>query len=173
MADSRNKGASFERKIAGMLHDETGITFRRNLKQYQQRDCSDLTPDDAAWPFSMELKAYASGTDCRPAWEAQAKTAAANEGRLPVVIWKFDRSPIRCRIWVDALNAAGGSFAADLGSFDIGLPQLCALAREIMARRSKEQKPGSIQPDQGLLSRCAPASTEQQQQSEVAKEQTL
>lgn len=135
MINSRNKGAAFERQLAALLHAETGITFKRNLSQYQDRHGSDLTPSDDAWPFSIEAKAYAGGTDCKPAWEAQAKAAAEKEGRLPVVVWKYDRHPIRCRIWIDTLNAAFGTSAPDLGAFDISLEQLCALAREIMARR--------------------------------------
>ena len=34
MVNGRQKGAAFERQIAGMLYDELGIKFRRNLDQY-------------------------------------------------------------------------------------------------------------------------------------------
>ena len=36
MADSRNKGASFEREVAKLLVLEMGITFKRDLRQYQR-----------------------------------------------------------------------------------------------------------------------------------------
>lgn len=48
-----------------------------------------------------------------------------------------------------------------------GLPVVYVALRGQVSQNF-EQKPGSIPTDQGLLPRCAPASTEQQQQSEAA-----
>jgi hypothetical protein len=36
MANSRNKGATFERDVAKMLFLELGITFKRDLRKYQE-----------------------------------------------------------------------------------------------------------------------------------------
>lgn len=136
MANSRQKGAGFERQIAKLLHAETGINFKRNLEQYQEKNHSDLTPSDKGWPFSMELKAYAAGTDCRPAWECQAFDAAKLEKRHPAVIWKFNNNPIRCRVWIDAVGESLGVSVVAGGHFDTDLVNFCWLAREIMARRA-------------------------------------
>ena len=54
----RAKGAAFERQIAGMLFDELGIKFKRNLEQYQMKNLADLTSSDASFPFLLELKRY-------------------------------------------------------------------------------------------------------------------
>jgi hypothetical protein len=36
MVNGRNKGAQFEREIANMLFFELGISFKRDLRQYQE-----------------------------------------------------------------------------------------------------------------------------------------
>jgi hypothetical protein len=61
MADSRNKGASFEREVAKLLVLEMGISFKRDLRQYQTSGHGDLIPSDPAFPFELELKRYAKG----------------------------------------------------------------------------------------------------------------
>ena len=139
-ANSRRKGASFERQIAAELHDHTGIRFKRNLTQYQEKDHGDLIPSDPAFPFECECKAYATGTDCKPAWEEQAATAAQKSGRLPAVIYKFDFHPVRVRIGEDALAEAYGSQPMNAGlKMDVSVQDFAAIAREIMARRSEKQ----------------------------------
>jgi hypothetical protein len=50
MTNSRTKGASFEREVAKLLLLELGITFKRDLRQYQEADHGDLIPDDPAFP---------------------------------------------------------------------------------------------------------------------------
>ena len=79
-AQQRSKGARFERDVAKRLFAELGITFKRDLSQYQQSDRGDLTPDNPAFPFLIECKTRASGADCLAAWEAQAHTAAKAVG---------------------------------------------------------------------------------------------
>jgi Holliday junction resolvase len=96
MPDSRTKGASFERDLAKMLFLELGISFKRDLRQYQEADHGDLIPDDPAFPFELELKRYSkgpiSGTD---KWWQQVCTAAKRSNKRPALIYKYDRQPIR------------------------------------------------------------------------------
>ena len=104
MVNGRNKGASFEREIAKMLFDELGIGFKRDLEQYRAGDHGDLIPDDDAFPFVLELKRYADGPiGGQPVWWNQVVKAAARESKLPCLIYKYDRKPIRCVIPLDAL----------------------------------------------------------------------
>ena len=95
MVNSRNKGASAERQVAKILFDELGIEFRRELRQYQQTDLGDLVCNDPNWPYVIEVKCYATGNGCKPAWWAQASKAAQAAGMVPVVIYKYSRLPWR------------------------------------------------------------------------------
>lgn len=133
-AHSRTKGASYERQIATALHDLTGITFKRNLSQYQSVGLDDLTPDDPSWPFALELKRYATGNSCRAGWKAQAETAAKAQSKLPAVVFRFDRQDTRCAVPMAAMCAAFGG-SDDSGEWvEITLEGLAYLASEIMAR---------------------------------------
>lgn len=133
MPNSRDKGAKFERQVATALRDLTGVNFRRDLEQYRATDHGDLIPDDDAWPFVLECKAYASGSGCRPAWKEQATKAAKAANRLPCVVYKFDRVPVRCAVPMAAMCAAFGG-SDDSGEWaDITLDGLAYLAAEIMA----------------------------------------
>ena len=122
MVNSRTKGASFEREVAKLLLLELHITFKRDLRQYQEADHGDLIPDDPAFPFELELKRYAhgpiSGTD---KWWQQVTTAANKTGKRPALIYKYDRQPIRVVVELQG-NRCNISFQ---DFFD--------LAREIMA----------------------------------------
>lgn len=134
MANSREKGSAFERQIAKELLLLTGISFKRDLDQYRQRDRGDLIPDDPAWPFTIECKAHASGTECRPAWKEQARAAALAAGKIPCVIWKFNHRPISCAIPLSAL-------CPDLPScqwVEVSLRGLAFIAADMMARRALE-----------------------------------
>ena len=122
MTNSRTKGAAFEREIAKMLLLELGISFKRDLRQYQEADHGDLIPDDPAFPFELELKRYAhgpiSGTD---KWWQQVTTAAAKTGKRPALIYKYDRQPVRCVVELQGVRA------------NISFEDFAYLAREIMA----------------------------------------
>jgi Holliday junction resolvase len=122
MADSRNKGASFEREVAKLLLLELGITFKRDLRQYQEADHGDLIPDNPAFPFELELKRYAdgpiSGTN---KWWQQVTTAANKTGKRPALIYRYDRQPIRCVVEMQGIRC------------NISFEDFCYLAREIMA----------------------------------------
>lgn len=124
--NSRNKGATFERDIARELELLTGIRFQRNLEQSRAVDHCDLIPDSDAWPYSLELKAYAAGNGCKPAWREQATRAAAKTGRIPCVVYKYNRQPIRVCLPL-----------ADSGEWhETTLAGLAYLARELMAERA-------------------------------------
>jgi Holliday junction resolvase len=132
MVNGRNKGASFEREIAGLLFDELGIKFKRDLEQYRSADHGDLLADDPAFPFVIECKRYASGTSCKAAWWQQAQAAASAVGKMPVVIYKYDRRDIRCVVEFTALyKMIGSSFESDHQA-EMTLGAFCYIAREIM-----------------------------------------
>ena len=122
MPDSRTKGAAFEREVAKLLLLELGISFKRDLRQYQTSGHGDLIPSDPAFPFELELKRYAtgpiSGTDN---WWKQVTTAAAKTGKRPALIYKYDRQPIRVVVEMQGVRA------------NISFEDFCFLAREIMA----------------------------------------
>jgi len=131
--NSRAKGARFEREIAARLEGLTGIRFQRNLEQVRAVDHCDLIPDDAAWPFSLELKRYAAGTGCKPDWRSQAERAAAKNGRIPAVVYQFDRRDVWVSVPFAALGRAFGGACNEPGWAEVTLEGLAYLAGEIMA----------------------------------------
>ena len=122
MTNGRVKGASFEREVARMLYDELGITFKRDLRQYQESGHGDLIADDPDWPFELELKRYAKGPISGPdAWWEQVRVAAEKSGKRPALIYKYDRQPIR--VVVDLIGVKA----------NISFDDFCYLAREILS----------------------------------------
>lgn len=101
MANSRNKGASFEREVANELFLLTGINLKRDLDQYRASDLGDLICDDPTFPFVLECKRYAGG-GFQSAWWAQAYKAALAANKRAAVIYRFDRQPIRVRVQLRA-----------------------------------------------------------------------
>lgn len=132
MVNGRTKGASFEREVAKLLELELGIKFKRDLEQYRAADHGDLIPDDDDFPFVIECKRYASGTGCKDAWWAQASSAAEAVGKLPCVIYKYDRRDIRCVVPFTALYTAFGSKCRCDYQAEMTIEAFCYLAREIM-----------------------------------------
>lgn len=129
MPNSREIGATFERKVAKELYLLTGVHFRRHLKQYQARDLSDLVADDCPeWPFSIEAKRRASG-GFQSAWWAQSEEAAKADNLIPCVVWQISRSPIRVRVPVSALRPGMD------GECDLTLEGFAQLAAELMAEK--------------------------------------
>jgi len=100
MADSRNKGASFERKICKLIKDNLNIDAKRNLDQYQAKGQSDIIIPR----WSIECKAYQKGTTFKPSWWVQTKESAATLKLTPVLIYKFNNCPIKCVIPIDVLS---------------------------------------------------------------------
>ena len=122
MVNSRNKGANFERAIAKALFDELGITFKRDLRQYQEASHGDLIADDIGWPYLLELKRYKTGpiggTD---KWWLQTVVASTRAKKDPVLIYKYDFQPVRCVLVMHGVKA------------DVSFADFCYLARERLA----------------------------------------
>jgi len=105
MADSRNKGAAFERAIVKRLNaffEERGDTIecKRNLDQYQANNLCDIEIPG----YAIECKAYKAGWWFSPAWWDQVCRSA--NGRTPVLVWKFNNKGIRVTVPLYALNPA-------------------------------------------------------------------
>ena len=100
MADSRKKGASFERKICKLIKDNLNIDAKRNLDQYQAKGKADIIIPG----WSIECKAYLKGTTFKRAWWEQAKESAASLNLTPVLIYKYNNCPIKCVISLDVLS---------------------------------------------------------------------
>ena len=130
-ADSRNKGSSFEREIARALELELGIRFKRDLEQVRSAAHGDLQADTDAFPFLIECKRRASGSGCVDAWKAQACKAAEAAGKIPVVIYRFDRMDAKACLPLSAIMGAGHPYwvTVDMAAF-------CYVAREMMAEKA-------------------------------------
>ena len=103
--NSRTKGASYERKVVGVLNEfflqiNFDVTCKRNLDQYQTAGQSDINI-----PFhSVECKHYKECNWLKPEWLRQECDSADNEGTIPVLIFKFNRVPTRVAIPLHAVN---------------------------------------------------------------------
>ena len=83
-AMARNKGASYERKVANMLTEATGKVWRRRVRNAVGD--SDVVADDPAFArISIECKH--ANTLCLPAWWRQAQQQAGEQG-VPVLIYR-------------------------------------------------------------------------------------
>ena len=103
MADSRNKGATFERDIVKRINayadqHTLGFTCKRNLDQYQTADLCDIQIPR----HSIECKAYKSGWWYAPAWWEQVCAACGDN--TPVLIYKFNNKAIRVCLPLYAIN---------------------------------------------------------------------
>ena len=103
MADSRNKGAAFERDIVKRINafaDKHALGFqcKRNLDQYQTADLCDIQIPR----HSIECKAYKSGWWYAPAWWEQVCAACGDN--TPVLIYKFNNKAIRVCLPLYAIN---------------------------------------------------------------------
>ena len=133
MVNGRSKGSAFERQTSKLLEAELGIAFKRDLEQYRASDHGDLIADDPDFPFIIECKRYAQGTGCRPNWWAQACNAAEAVGKLPCVIYKYDRRDIRCVINMTAIYRSCGYDHTNARLVEMDIESLCYIIREIMA----------------------------------------
>lgn len=132
MVNGRNKGAQFEREVAKLIEAELGVKFKRDLEQYRAGDHGDLVPDDEAFPFVIECKRYAKGNGCQTQWWKQATRAANSVGKLPCVIYKYDREDIRCVVPFTALYEAFGSACKCDHQAEMTLEAFCWIVREMM-----------------------------------------
>lgn len=108
--NSRAKGAAFERWTASELEMETGVSFSRNLSQYQQSGLPDLTPS-SYFPFVIECKRYAKSAPVDGKFWDQVVASARHTSNIhdawPALIYKYDRQPVRVRIPLAALVYLG------------------------------------------------------------------
>ena len=103
MADSRNKGAAFERDIVKRVNafadqHALGFTCKRNLDQYQTADLCDIQIPNHA----IECKAYKSGWWFAPAWWEQVCAACGDD--TPVLVYKFNNKAIRVCLPLYSIN---------------------------------------------------------------------
>jgi len=136
MVNGRNKGASFERQLAYELELELGISFKRDLEQYRESEHGDLIPSDESFPFLIEAKRYSKGAvGGAVAWWDQADAAAKRADKLPCLVYKYDRKPIRFVIDVLAAYKAGYEFKKEPpehGRLEMDLQTFCWIVRELM-----------------------------------------
>ena len=98
MVNSRTKGANFERDVCKKLTDffksiNHPLEFKRNLDQYQKKDQADIQFSE----FAIECKCYAATKDGwhKTEWWKQVCKAAQINQLTPLLIFKFNRRPIR------------------------------------------------------------------------------
>ena len=97
MANSRDKGASFERKICSLIKDALGYDARRNLDQYQVGGADIEIPG-----WSIECKAYQKGSTYKKIWWEQTVSNCGD--KQPVLIYKYNNHPIKCVIRLDVFE---------------------------------------------------------------------
>ena len=126
MVNGRVKGANWERELAKMIYDELGITVKRDLEQYRQSDRGDLIGLEK---WCIEAKRYAknAGGNFKPEWWAQVTAAANASGTQPVLIYKYDRQPVKCVVFLSSINS---DFAGKDNIAVISFPTWCMLVRE-------------------------------------------
>ena len=136
MVNSRTKGSSFELQLARELQLELGISFKRDLEQYRESEHGDLIPSDESFPFLIEAKRYSKGAvGGSAAWWDQADAAAKRADKLPCLVYKYDRKPIRFVIDVLAAYKAGYQFKTEPpehGRLEMDLQTFCWVVRELM-----------------------------------------
>jgi hypothetical protein len=93
LINGRAKGHNFESTLIKKFQDEFGECanhLKRNLEQYRTVGKADIEFHN----LMIEAKRYASGHWHKSEWWEQAKTSAGDK-YVPVLIYKFDRQPIR------------------------------------------------------------------------------
>jgi len=99
LANSRDKGAAFERKICSLIKDSLGYEAKRNLDQYQVGGADIEIPG-----WSIECKAYQkSGSNSyKESWWQQTISNCGD--REPVLIYKYNNCPIKCVLRLNAFE---------------------------------------------------------------------
>jgi len=129
MTNGRVKGANFERELARMIYDELGVQTKRDLEQYRASDHGDLIGLDG-WTIEAKRYAHNAGGNFKPEWWKQVTSAANANGTEPVLIYKYDRQPIKCVVFLSSIN---GEFAGKDNVATISFPTWCMLVRESWA----------------------------------------
>ena len=131
MTNGRQKGAAFERELVKMIYEELGFEVKRNLEQYRSADQGDIEGmEEHGW--TIEAKRYAKnmGGNFKPEWWRQVTTAANANGTQPVLIYKYDRQPVKCVVFLSSINA---DFVGKDNVAIITFPTWCMLVREGLA----------------------------------------
>ena len=132
MTNSRNKGLRFELQVAHLIDDELGIKLYRDLEQTRTADHGDLISSDPGWPFVIECKRYAKGYLPKDDWWQQVCTASKLVRKIPILVYKFDRLPIRVRVPISFVQLLKGEHDWRYYT-DMDFPTFCYLAREQLA----------------------------------------
>jgi Holliday junction resolvase len=109
-AKSRRKGATAERELCGMLRDNIGGEFSRNLKQYQKSQEGDI--EQLVGPYLIECKNHA--TLNLGAWWIQTITAADKKGAIPCLAYKITRAGWRFVVPMPDAWASGHQWGREL-----------------------------------------------------------
>ena len=110
MTNGRVKGANFEREICNKIKDAFGdcVDPKRDLEQYRSADKGDIRGVPG---WTLECKRYSSnaGSGCKKEWIEQCWRAADASGTEGVVIYKYDRQPIKCVVKLSSISARIGA----------------------------------------------------------------
>tara|TARA_R110000765_G_scaffold321885_1_gene413762 strand:- start:105 stop:503 length:399 start_codon:yes stop_codon:yes gene_type:complete len=132
MTNGRQIGASFERNVATQLKEHLGISFRRNLQQYQTKDLSDLI-SDFPFPFAIECKRRASGKTYSYDWWEQVLKSAKLLDKRPCLIYQLMRSPVKVVLDMNCIiKTFGGNTLGQEHLVEMSLESFCMIARELM-----------------------------------------
>ena len=128
MTNSRSKGSNFELQIVHMCEEELGFECKRDIEQYRQADRGDIlgVPN-----WVIECKRYSAAKNAthshKPECWAQACKAAEAAACEPVLIYKYDRQPIKCVVYLSSINA---DFYGKSDTATISFETWCMLVRE-------------------------------------------
>ncbi len=121
---SRNKGAGFERSVAGQLTKWVGTKFSRTPSSGGWNKTGDITPKDPKemirFPFNIECKNNESWnmpmlfdfngvalSGCFGNWWRQCSGDASKSKRIPVLIFTRNFDEIYCMIQADIFRKLG------------------------------------------------------------------
>lgn len=129
MTNGRQKGAAFERECISLIRENLGFEdARRDLEQYRQKDRGDILGVPG---WTIECKRYSAdrgaGGNYKPEWWAQACDAALAAGCEPVLIYKYDRQPIKCVVFLSSINS---DYAGKDNTAVVSFSTWCMLVRE-------------------------------------------
>ena len=136
MTNGRNKGRAFESQCIKLIDEALGIKLIRDIEQYRASDHGDLL----GLPFTIECKRYAmanGGMHHESWWQQVLKAHEANpESLAPVLIYKYDRAPIRVVVPLYFIN---DEYAGMAETVTLTLDCWFMLVREILAEQASQQ----------------------------------